>query len=43
MRAGGAIQVVGEGFSAGEVVAFELHSDPIALGSLTADQSGHGQ
>ncbi|MFB4352374.1 carboxypeptidase regulatory-like domain-containing protein [Microbacterium sp. LS_15] len=40
VRAGGAIQVVGEGFSAGEVVAFELHSDPIALGSLTADQSG---
>ncbi|MEV4737305.1 MULTISPECIES: MSCRAMM family protein [unclassified Microbacterium] len=40
IRAGGAIQIAGEGFAAGEVVAFELHSDPIALGSLTADQNG---
>ncbi|MFJ4223154.1 carboxypeptidase regulatory-like domain-containing protein [Microbacterium sp. NPDC089695] len=40
VRAGGAITVTGAGFSAGETVAFELHSDPLALGSLTADQSG---
>jgi len=40
IRAGGAIQIAGTGFAAGEVVAFELHSDPIALGTLTADEGG---
>ncbi|PCE15059.1 hypothetical protein AUC47_14835 [Microbacterium sp. SZ1] len=40
VRAGGDITVSGSGFAPGEVVAFELRSDPIALGSLTADQSG---
>ncbi|MFJ4175568.1 carboxypeptidase regulatory-like domain-containing protein [Microbacterium sp. NPDC089696] len=40
IRAGGSLTVTGSGFGAGESVAFELHSDPIALGSLTADQNG---
>lgn len=38
--AGGEIAVTGANFAPGEVVAFELHSDPTALGSLTADGDG---
>jgi hypothetical protein len=40
IRAGGEITVSGAGFTPGEKLAFELHSDPIALGSLTADAGG---
>jgi len=40
VSAGGEFSISGSGFTAGEIVAFELHSDPIALGSLTADQNG---
>lgn len=40
VTAGGDIAVTGTNFTPGEVVAFELHSDPIALGSLIADGDG---
>lgn len=40
VNAGGEIAVAGENFTPGESVAFELHSDPIALGSLVADGDG---
>lgn len=40
IRAGGEITISGAGFTPGEKLAFELHSDPIALGSLTADAGG---
>lgn len=40
VNAGGEIAVTGENFAPGESVAFELHSDPIALGSLVADGDG---
>ncbi|WP_433585092.1 MSCRAMM family protein [Microbacterium hydrocarbonoxydans] len=40
VTAGGEIAVTGTNFTPGEVVAFELHSDPIALGSLIADGDG---
>jgi LPXTG-motif cell wall-anchored protein len=40
LRAGGAISIDGSGFPAGAEVAFELHSDPVALGSATADGLG---
>lgn len=40
IRAGGEITVSGVGFTPGEKLAFELHSDPIAIGSLTADAGG---
>ncbi|WP_082488321.1 collagen binding domain-containing protein [Microbacterium sp. Leaf159] len=40
VRAGGVITVSGTGFVPGESIAFELHSDPIALGSLVADADG---
>lgn len=40
IRAGKEITVSGTGFAPGQKVAFELHSDPVALGSLAADESG---
>ncbi|WEK61158.1 MAG: carboxypeptidase-like regulatory domain-containing protein [Candidatus Microbacterium colombiense] len=40
IRAGGDITVSGTGFTAGATLSFELHSDPIVLGSLTADAGG---
>lgn len=38
--AGKDITVAGTGFAPGQKLAFELRSDPVALGSLTADASG---
>ncbi|WP_223622729.1 collagen binding domain-containing protein [Microbacterium sp. EST19A] len=38
--AGGDVTVSGTGFEPGAKIAFELHSDPIALGTLTADGGG---
>lgn len=40
VEAGGTVVVTGERFQPGEVVEFELHSDAIALGTLTADADG---
>jgi LPXTG-motif cell wall-anchored protein len=40
IRAGKDITVSGTGFAPGATIAFELHSDPIALGTLTADADG---
>jgi LPXTG-motif cell wall-anchored protein len=40
LHAGGTISIDGTGFPAGAEVAFELHSDPVALGSATADALG---
>lgn len=40
VSAGGDIAVTGENFAPGETVVFELHSDPIALGSLIANGDG---
>lgn len=40
VRAGNDIVVSGTGFEPGQKIAFELRSDPVALGSLTADASG---
>lgn len=40
IRAGKEITVSGTGFAAAQKVAFELHSEPVALGSLTADETG---
>lgn len=37
---GGAFELAGTGFEAGEKVAVTLHSDPVTLGTLTADASG---
>ena len=38
--AGGDVTVSGTGFAPGAKIAFELRSDPIALGTLTADAGG---
>lgn len=40
LHAGGAISIEGAGFPAGATVSFELHSDPVSLGSVTADAVG---
>ncbi len=40
IRAGNDIAISGTGFAPGATIAFELHSDPIALGMLTADADG---
>lgn len=40
IRAGKDITVSGTGFTPGAVITFELHSDPITLGTLTADADG---
>ncbi|TPW70216.1 LPXTG cell wall anchor domain-containing protein [Schumannella sp. 10F1B-5-1] len=40
LTAGSKLTVDGSGFRPGTVVSFELHSDPIALGSAVADQNG---
>ncbi len=40
IRAGADITISGTGFAPGETIAFELHSDPIKLGSLRADAGG---
>ncbi|MGD2202765.1 MSCRAMM family protein [Microbacterium maritypicum] len=40
IRAGKDIAISGTGFAPGATIAFELHSDPIALGTLTADADG---
>ncbi|WP_435747925.1 carboxypeptidase regulatory-like domain-containing protein [Microbacterium sp. PMB16] len=40
IRAGKDIAISGTGFEPGAKIAFELHSDPIALGTLTADAGG---
>ena len=40
IRAGNDIAISGTGFAPGATIAFELHSDPIALGTLTADADG---
>jgi Carboxypeptidase regulatory-like domain len=40
VQPGGAVHVTGAGFVPGESVAVELHSDPIALGTVTADSDG---
>lgn len=40
VRAGGQLSLSGTGFVPGEEVSFELHSDPMALGTLTADGGG---
>lgn len=40
VRAGGQLALSGTGFVPGEEVSFELHSDPLALGTLTADAGG---
>ena len=43
VKAGDEITVMGEGFVPGEKVAFELRSDPVALGTLQADDQGELQ
>jgi len=40
VQAGKSISVTGRGYQPGETVTFTLFSDPIALGSATADASG---
>lgn len=40
IRAGKDITISGTGFAPGATIAFELHSDPIALGTLTAGADG---
>lgn len=40
VRAGEDVTVSGTGFAPGETISFELRSDPIALGALTADAQG---
>ncbi|MFJ2534398.1 MSCRAMM family protein [Microbacterium maritypicum] len=40
IRAGKDITISGTGFAPGATIAFELHSDPITLGTLTADADG---
>jgi hypothetical protein len=40
IRAGNDITISGTGFTPGATIGFELHSDPIALGTLTADADG---
>lgn len=40
IRAGNDITISGTGFMPGATIAFELHSDPIKLGTLTADADG---
>ncbi|WP_426187400.1 MSCRAMM family protein [Microbacterium sp. TWP3-1-2b2] len=40
VRAGDAVTVAGAGFTPGAKVTFELHSDPIRLGTLQADADG---
>lgn len=40
IRAGKDITISGTGFTPGAAIAFELHSDPIKLGTLTADADG---
>lgn len=40
IRAGNDITISGTGFTPGATIAFELHSDPIKLGTLTADADG---
>ncbi|WP_424936848.1 MULTISPECIES: fibronectin type III domain-containing protein [Bacteria] len=40
VTAGGTVTVTGADFAAGERVAFELHSEPVSLGSATADATG---
>lgn len=40
LQAGGAVEVTGTGFKAGSEVKGYLHSDPILLGTLTADSAG---
>ncbi|PVE98438.1 carboxypeptidase-like regulatory domain-containing protein [Microbacterium sp. TPD7012] len=40
VQAGGDITVSGTGFAPGAEITFELHSDPIVLGTLTADAGG---
>lgn len=40
IHAGSDITISGTGFTPGATIAFELHSDPIALGTLTADSDG---
>lgn len=37
---GGSLELTGRGFAAGEKVTVTLHSDPIVLGSVTADGTG---
>lgn len=37
---GGSVEVVGRGYQAGEIVAIELHSDPIRLAEVTTDGTG---
>ena len=37
---GGTLRVTGNGYEAGETVAITLHSDPVAVAELTADDSG---
>lgn len=40
VQAGGSIAVSGTGFAPDQEITFELHSDPIVLGTLTADAGG---
>jgi len=40
IRAGKDIAISGAGFAPGAAITFELHSSPIALGTLTADRNG---
>ena len=40
IRAGNDITISGTGFTPGATITFELHSDPIRLGTLTADADG---
>jgi LPXTG-motif cell wall-anchored protein len=40
LQPGGTISIDGTGFAAGAEVALELHSDPVALGTATADALG---
>ncbi|WP_217177061.1 FN3 domain-containing metallophosphoesterase family protein [Streptomyces sp. AC495_CC817] len=38
--AGGTVSVSGAGFAAGAEITLELHSDPVRLGTVTADETG---
>ncbi|MDR2999376.1 MAG: metallophosphoesterase family protein, partial [Microbacterium sp.] len=40
VRAGGTMQITGTGFAPGEDVAFELRSEPVRVGTATADEQG---
>ncbi|WP_353112534.1 fibronectin type III domain-containing protein [Microbacterium sp.] len=40
VKAGGSVEVSGTGFTAGEELSMELRSEPVAIGTVTADADG---